>query len=340
MNTPDWKNLSFGYLPTKGNVRCYCRSGQRGQPEVSTSEESTVHMAATCLHYGQETFEGLKAYRGADGRIRLFRVRDNAKRLVQSATYLQMSAPSEELFVSMVKQVVQLNAELVPPHDSGATLYIRPLLIGTSAQVGVQPARDFLFLIFATPVGPYFKEGFKPVSVIIDRDHDRAAPLGTGHTKSGGNYAASLISLDMCHRQGYSTMLYLDASEKKYIDECGPANFFAIRGNRYITPDSRSILPSITNMSLMALAKDEGMTVERRKVEVSELPTFDEAGACGTAAVISPIGKIFDPAVSQTFEYCKNGEAGRVCTTLYNRLRAIQYGDEADKFGWVEIIDD
>ncbi|MDR3188173.1 MAG: branched-chain amino acid aminotransferase, partial [Prevotellaceae bacterium] len=327
MHMLDWKNLSFGYLPAKGNIRCYCRNGKWGKPEITSSEEVTLHIAATCLHYGQDVFEGLKAFRGADGRIRLFRARENAKRMIQSGQYLQMDVPSEELFMDMVAQVVKLNEELVPPHDSGATLYIRPLLIGASAQVGVKRADDYLFLIFVTPVGPYFKEGFKPVSVIIDRDHDRAAPRGTGHTKCGGNYAASLISLDVCHRLGYSTVLYLDAAEKKYIDECGPANFFAIRGNSYITPDSSSILPSITNMSLMELAKDLGMTVERRRVEVGELATFDEVGACGTAAVISPVGKIYDPATGSTFEYCKDGQAGKVSTKLYNLLRAIQYGD-------------
>ncbi|MDR3366222.1 MAG: branched-chain amino acid aminotransferase [Prevotellaceae bacterium] len=338
MSTLDWKNLSFGYLPTKGNIRCCCRNGKWGKPEITTSEEVTLPIAATCLHYGQDVFEGLKAYRGADGRVRLFRVRENARRMIQSGQYLQMDVPDEELFADMVAQVVRLNEEFVPPHDSGATLYIRPLLIGASAQVGVKRADDYLFLVFVTPVGPYFKEGFKPVSVIIDRDHDRAAPRGTGHTKCGGNYAASLVSLDMCHRLGYSTVLYLDAAEKKYIDECGPANFFAIRGSSYITPDSHSILPSITNMSLMELAKDMGMTIERRKVEVGELATFEEVGACGTAAVISPIGKIFDPATGRTFEYCKDGQAGKVCTKLYNRLRAIQYGDEADKFGWIDFV--
>jgi branched-chain amino acid aminotransferase len=335
----DWKNLGFGYLPSKGNIRCYCRNGEWGTPEMTTSEEVSLHIASVCLHYGQEVFEGLKAYRGADGKVRLFRVRKNAKRLIRSGQYLQMDVPSEELFVDMVTQVVRHNAELVPPYESGATLYIRPLLIGTSPQVGVKRSLDYLFLVFVTPVGPYFREGFKPVTVIIDRDHDRAAPLGTGHTKVGGNYAASLISLEECHRTGYSTVLYLDAVEKKYIDECGPANFFAIRGSSYITPKSHSILPSITNMSLMELARDMGLTVEQRRVEVDELSTFDEVGACGTAAVISPVGKIFDPSSNHVYEYVPaGGEAGKVCTALYNRLRAIQYGDLEDKFGWIDFV--
>jgi len=337
--TIDWKNLGFGYMPTNANVRAAYKDGRWSKPELNTSEHITLHMAATCLHYGQEAFEGLKAYRGKDNKIRLFRIRDNAKRMVSTASYLQMAVPSEELFVEAVKMAVEANKELVPPYESGATLYIRPLLIGTSAQVGVKPASEYLFVVFVTPVGPYFKEGFKPVNVIIDRDHDRAAPLGTGHIKVGGNYAASLVSLQMCHSAGYSTVLYLDSAEKKYIDECGPANFFAIRGQSYITPKSHSILPSITNMSLMELAKDMGLTVEQRKVPVEELSTFDEAGACGTAAVISPVGKIFDPTTNHVYDYCKNGSAGKISTTLYNRLRAIQYGDEADKFGWITILE-
>ena len=334
----DWKNLGFGYMPANANVRCTCKNGSWSKPELSSSEYITLHMASTCLHYGQEAFEGLKAYRGKDGKIRLFRVRENARRMVRTAEYMQMAAPPEELFVEMVKMAVRANSDFVPPYESGATLYIRPLLIGVSAQIGVKPAAEYLFTVFVMPVGPYFKEGFKPVSVMIDRDHDRAAPRGTGHIKVGGNYAASLISLEMCHRAGYSTVLYLDAAEKKYIDECGPANFFAIRGKSYITPKSHSILPSITNMSLMALAADMGLTVEQRKVPVEELSTFDEAGACGTAAVISPIGKIFDAAANHAYEYSKDGSAGKVCTALYNRLRAIQYGDEEDKFGWVEVV--
>jgi branched-chain amino acid aminotransferase len=338
MSTIDWKNLSFGYLPTNANVRCYYKDGKWSKPELNNSEYINMHMAATCLHYGQEAFEGLKAYMGKDGKIRLFRVQENAKRMIESARYIQMAPPTEEMFVESVKMAIEANKEFVPPYESGATLYVRPLLIGTSAQVGVKPSADYMFMVFVTPVGPYFKEGFKPVNVIIDRDHDRAAPLGTGHIKVGGNYAASLISLDLCHKQGYSTVLYLDAAEKKYIDECGPANFFAIKGKSYITPKSHSILPSITNMSLMELAKDMGLTVECRKVPVEELSTFVEAGACGTAAVISPIGKIVDPNQNHVYEYSKDGNAGAISTQLYNRLKAIQYGDEADKFGWITIV--
>jgi branched-chain amino acid aminotransferase len=187
-------------------------------------------------------------------------------------------------------------------------------------------------------VGPYFKEGFKPVSIIIERDTDRAAPLGTGHIKVGGNYAASLPAQDKAHHAGYSTVLYLDSKEKKYIDECGPANFFAIKNNTYITPESHSILPSITNMSLMALAADMGMKVERRRIPLEELESFDEVGACGTAAVISPINKVVDLEQDKIYTYCKNNEPGPVSTKLYQMLRSIQYGDTPDKFNWVTLL--
>jgi branched-chain amino acid aminotransferase len=305
---------------------------------VTQSSEITLHIAATCLHYGQEVFEGLKAYRGLDDKIRLFRVEENARRMIESDTYNKMAAPSEELFIKAVKMAVDSNLEFIPPYEGGATLYIRPLLIGTSAQVGVKPADEYLFLVFVTPVGPYFKEGFKPVNVLIDRDHDRAAPLGTGHIKVGGNYAASLLSLDLCYKQGYATVLYLDAKEKKYIDECGPANFFGIKGNTYVTPQSHSVLPSITNMSIVSLAEDMGITVERRRVPVSELSEFTEVGECGTAAVITPIGKIFDPVENKAIVYGDGKTAGKLSTQLYNRLRAIQYGDEPDKHGWITFM--
>lgn len=338
MKNLDWANLSFGYIPTNGNVRCLYKDGKWGKPELSTSEYLNLHMASTCLHYGQESFEGLKAYRNPDGKIQLFRPHENAKRMIASGQYIQMKTPSEELFLECVKMAVKANEEFVPPYESGATLYVRPLLIGTSAQVGVKPSSEYMFIVFVSPVGPYFKEGFKPVSAIIDREHDRAAPLGTGHIKIGGNYAASLISQELAHNLGYSMALYLDAAEKKYIDECGPANFFGIKGKSYITPKSHSILPSITNMSLMELAADMGLKVEERKVPVEELAEFEEAGACGTAAVISPIGKILDPVTGDTYLYGKEGVAGKVSTELYNRLRGIQYGIEPDKFGWIEYV--
>jgi branched-chain amino acid aminotransferase len=331
----DWKNIGFGYLKTDYNLRSYYKNGKWGELEVSSSEFINMHMAATCLHYGQEAFEGLKAYMGKDGKIRLFRWKENAKRLQSSAKGIKMADVSDELFHEAITKAVKLNKKYIPPYGTGATLYIRPLLVGSGAEVGVKAAREFLFLVFVTPVGPYFKEGFKPVNIMICRDFDRAAPLGTGNIKVGGNYAASLISLEVAHHNGFSTSLYLDAKEKEFIDECGPANFFGIKGNTYVTPDSKSILPSVTNKSLQELALDMGMKVEKRPVPVRELSEFEETGACGTAAVISPIGKIVDPDNNITYVYCKDGKPGPVSTKLYERLVAIQFGEEKDKLGWM-----
>jgi branched-chain amino acid aminotransferase len=218
-------------------------------------------------------------------------------------------------------------------------LYIRPLLYGSGAEVGVKPASEYTFLVFVTPVGPYFKGGVKPVNMLICRDVDRAAPKGTGIYKVGGNYAASLRAIIAARNGGYSNTIFLDAKEKKYVDECGPANFFGIKDNTYVTPKSESILNSITNMSLIEIAKSLGMKTERRKVPVEELASFAEAGACGTAAVISPIAKIFDPLKNKIYEFGKDGEPGPQTMKLYRKLTAIQNGDEADEFGWMTIVD-
>lgn len=339
MEIINWGELPFGYFKTDYNVRCYFRNGEWGKLEISSSEYVTLHMAATCLHYGQEAFEGMKAFKGNDGRIRVFRWEENAKRMQRSAEGVMMAIPPVELFKEAMVTVIKMNDRFVPPKGTGAALYLRPLLIGTGPQVGVKQANEYLFMIFAGPVGPYFKEGFSPVNIQLVRDYDRAAPLGTGHIKVGGNYAASLRPADRAKKEGFSSVLFLDAKEKKYIDEAGPANFFAIKGNTYITPDSHTILPSITNMSLRAIAKDIGMNVETRHVTVEELETFDEVGACGTAAVISPIKKIVDRENGKVYEYCKDGKAGPISTKLYQRLKGIQEGDIEDKFNWNLVIE-
>ncbi len=339
MENINWSDLSFGYMKTDYNVRCYYRNGKWGELEVSSSEILNIHMAATCLHYGQEAFEGLKAFTGKDGKVRVFRMDENAKRMQSSSRGIKMAELPVEIFEEAVRKVVKLNMRFVPPYGSGASLYIRPLLIGLGAQVGVKPADEYLFMIFVTPVGPYFKGGFKPTQVCILRDYDRAAPHGTGTYKVGGNYAASLSAGEIAREKGYAAVLYLDPKEKKYLDECGPANFFGIRGNSYITPQSGSILPSITNKSLMQLATDMGMTVERRPVPVEELATFEETAECGTAAVITPLSRIDDLDEGKSYLYAKDGNAGPVCTKLYNKLLGIQTGDEADPYGWVTVIE-
>jgi len=337
METIDWKNLGFGYMKADYNIRCWYRNGKWGELEVSDSEQITMHMAATALHYGQEAFEGLKAFRGKDNKIRVFRMDENAKRLRNSANGIMMAPVPEDLFMEAIRKAVKMNEKYVPPFESGASLYIRPLLIGTGPQIGVKPADEYLFMVFVMPVGPYFKEGFKPTDLVIYREYDRAAPHGTGIYKVGGNYAASLRSGTRAHAEGYSAVLFLDAKEKKYLDECGPANFFGIKNNTYVTPKSTSILPSITNMSLRQLAADMGMTVEERKIPVEELAEFEEVGACGTAAVISPIKRVFDADINKEYLYGK--EPGTISQKLYNKLRAIQYGTEPDPYGWTEVIE-
>lgn len=294
-------------------------------------------MAATGLHYGQEAFEGLKGYRGKDGKVRLFRWQENAKRMRNSAQGIMMAEVPDELFEEALRKVIKLNERFIPPYGTGSTLYFRPLLFGSGAQVGVKPANEYMFMIFVTPVGPYFKEGFKPVAIEVVRDYDRAAPLGTGHIKVGGNYAASLRAGQRAHDNGFGSVLFLDAIEKKYIDEAGPANFFGIKDNTYVTPQSKSILPSITNMSLEVIAKDLGLKVERRSIAFDELNTFEEAGACGTAAIISPIGKIYDHDSGKAIEY--GSEAGPVSTKLYETLRGIQEGTIEDTHGWTTVIE-
>ncbi len=338
MKDIDWSNLAFGYIKTDYNVRCYYRDGRWGEVEICSDEHLNMHMAATCLHYGQEAFEGLKAYRCPDGKVRVFRMDENAARLQSTCRGIMMPELPAERFEEMVRQAVRLNQAYIPPYESGATLYIRPLLLGISAQVGVHPATEYVFLIFVTPVGPYFKGGFATNPYVIIRDFDRSAPLGTGKYKVGGNYAASLCANHIAHQKGYASEFYLDAKEKKYMDECGAANFFGIKNNTYVTPASTSILPSITNKSLMQLAEDMGMKVERRQIPEDELETFEEAGACGTAAVISPISYIDDLDTGRRYNF--GDRPGPISAKLYNKLRGIQYGIEPDRHGWTTVVID
>ena len=339
MKDINWKNLPFQYNRTEFNIRCYYENGKWGELEVSDSEYVTISMASTGLHYGQQLFEGLKAFKTKEGKINIFRLDQNAKRLNFSAKGILMPELPEELFVEAVTRTVKLNEKYIPPYGFGASLYIRPFMIGLGPEVGVKPAKKYMFMVFVTPVGPYFKEGFKPVDIMICRTHDRAAPLGTGGYKVGGNYAASLLSLQIAKDAGFATTLYLDAREKKYIDEAGPANLFGIKNNTYITPDSKSILKSITNLSLQELVEDMGLKVERRPVPVEELETFEEVGFCGTAAVITSIRKIVDPDKNKIYEFAHDNQPGKICTELYNTLTAIQFGDEPDKFNWITVLD-
>ena len=335
----DWKTLPFGYLKTDFNIRSTFTGGAWSELEVSDSEYFPIHIAATGLHYGQEAFEGMKAYRGIDGKVRLFRWTENAKRFQISAKGILMAEVPTGLFHEAILKAVKLNQRFIPPYGTGATLYIRPLLFGSGAEVGVKPSSEYTFIVFVSPVGPYFKEGFSPVNIAIVRDSDRAAPNGTGNLKVGGNYAASLRGIAKAHSFGCGSPLYLDSKDKLNIDEIGAANFFAIKNNTYITPKSDSILPSITNMSLIQLAQDLNLKAERRPISIDEIESFDEVGACGTAAIISPIGEIKDIERNKIYKFCINGQPGPISLKLYNTLVGIQNGEIPDKHNWTEIIE-
>ena len=337
MENMDWSALGFNYYKTDWNVRFHFTDGKWSEMEVTDDEYIKMHMSASCLHYGIELFEGLKAFRGIDGKVRLFRVDENARRLQSSAKRLCLPVPSLEMIIDACVEVVRRNERFIPPYGTGASLYLRPVMFGTTAGLGVKPAKDALLIVYCSPVGAYFKSGIKPILVAIDREQDRAAPRGTGDVKVGGNYAASLLSGEKAHELGYSNVMYLDAAEHKYIEECGAANFFGIKEGKYITPKSPSVLPSITNKSLRQLAADMGLTVEERKIPVDELPTFEECGACGTAAVISPIGKIFDMQTNAVYEY--GSEVGKISLALYKALQDIQYGRAEDKYGWCTFVE-
>ncbi len=332
----DWGALGFGYTKTDYNVRYNFTDGKWSDMQVTDNEYIDMHMSASCLHYGIELFEGLKAFRGVDGKVRLFRADENAKRLISSAERLCLPVPSEEMILRACEEVVRLNERFVPPYETGASLYLRPVMFGTTVGLGVKPATDALLIVYCSPVGAYFKGGMTTIKVAIDREQDRAAPRGTGDVKVGGNYASSILSGAKAHDKGYSNVLYLDPPTHTLIEECGAANFFGIKNNTYVTPKSHSILPSITNKSLRQLAADLGMTVEERAVPVEELATFEECGACGTAAVISPIAEIYDMENDVTYSY--GTEVGKTCVKLYNALQDIQYGRVEDTHGWTKIV--
>lgn len=337
MKNIEWSSLGFDYYGSDVNARASFKDGKWSELEYTSDEYIQMHMSTSCLHYGLEAFEGLKAFRGADGKVRLFRADENGKRMQASARKLCLPEPPLELFLEACYEVVKRNIDYVPPYESGAALYLRPTLIGTKVGLGVKASPEAMLIVFCSPVGPYFKGGMKTIKVVIDRDQDRAAPRGTGDVKVGGNYAASIKSGQKAHGMGYANVLYVDAAEHNYIEECGAANFFGIKNGTYVTPISPSILPSITNKSLRVLAEDMGLKVEQRPIPVSELASFEEAGACGTAAVISPIESVFDLDNGTSVNY--GSEVGKTCIALYNRLQDIQYGRTEDKFGWTVVVE-
>lgn len=336
MKNLDWNNLGFTYRKTNAMFLAHYKDGSWNQGELVEDDHLTISAASPALHYGQQCFEGMKAYRAKDGRILLFRPEDNARRMQASASRILMEKVPVDLFIRGVKEAVLANEEYIPPYGSGGSLYIRPLLFGTGSIIGVSPAPEFIFCVLVMPVGAYFKEGLKPIN-FITTEYDRAAPQGTGQAKVGGNYAASMLANKEAQEQGFADAIYLDPKTHTKIEEVGAANFFAItKDNKFITPTSPSILGSITKYSLLQIAKDMGMEALEEDVYIDKLDDYAEAGACGTAAVISPIGSISHKGKNHTF-YSED-EVGPVTQELYDRLTGIQVGDLEDKHGWVMEI--
>ncbi len=330
----DWGNLGFSYIKTDYRYISTWKDGKWDEGKLVTDNKLTISEGSPALHYGQQCFEGLKAYRTKTGEIQLFRPDQNAKRMNESNKRLLMPEIPEEKFIDAVKQVVRANEAYVPPYGTGATLYIRPLMIGVGDSIGVSPAKEYLFCVFCMPVGPYFKGGMAPVNFIVS-DYDRAAPHGTGAAKVGGNYAASLYPHELAAKSGFADCIYLDPATHTKIEEVGAANFFGItKDNVFVTPKSPSILPSITKYSLLYLAKEYlHMQVAERDVFINNLDEFKEAGACGTAAVITPIGGIFYNGALHVFH--SETEVGPVTKKLYDTLYGIQFGDVEAPAGWI-----
>ena len=334
----DWSNLGFGYQVTDKRFVANYKDGAWDDGVLTEDATITLTECAGVLQYAQTCFEGLKAYTTEDGRTVCFRPDLNASRMSDSCKRLEMPVFPEDKFVEAVKAVVKANEAYVPPYGSGATLYIRPYMFGSSAVIGVKPADEYQFRIFCTPVGPYFKGGAKPITIRVC-DYDRAAPHGTGHIKAGLNYAMSLYQIVDAHEQGYDENMYLDAATRTYVEETGGANFiFITKDGKLVTPKSDSILPSITRRSLMVVAeKYLGMEVEHRQVRLDEIGEFAECGLCGTAAVISPVGKIVDHGKEICFPSGMD-DMGPVTRKLYDTLTGIEMGRIEAPEGWIVEI--
>lgn len=333
----DWENLGFSYIKTDYRFISRWKDGEWDEGELTTDNQLHISEGSTALHYGQQCFEGMKAYRTADGSINLFRPYENARRMKKSCERLLMATYPEEKFVEAIKKVVKANEEWVPPYGSGSSLYVRPFIIGVGDNIGVSPAREYIFSAFVMPVGSYFKGGLKPTNFVVS-SYDRAAPKGTGAAKVGGNYAASLLPGKEAKARSFSDAVYLDPETHTKIEEVGAANFFGITNDdEFITPKSPSILPSITKYSLLWLAEHRlNLKTSEGDVYIKDIDQFKEAGACGTAAVIAPIGGL---QVEDDFHvFYSETEVGPVTKRLYNELVGIQFGDIEAPEGWIEKV--
>ena len=334
----DWGSLGFGYMETDVSYVSNFKNGAWDDGVLTDNHTITMSECACVLHYSQSCFEGLKAYTTEDGHIVTFRPDLNAQRMMDTCKRLEMAVFPEERFIDAVEKVVKGNIDWVPPYGSGATLYIRPFMFGSNSVIGVKPADEYQFRILTKPVGPYFKGGAKPIYIRVS-DFDRAAPHGTGHIKAGLNYAMSLHAIVDAHKNGFDENMYLDPATRTKVEETGGANMIFIQGNKFITPKSNSILPSVTRRSLEVVAKDYlGMEVEEREVYLDELDSFDECGLCGTAAVISPVGKINDHGRDICFPSGME-EMGPTTKKLYDTLTGIQMGRIEAPKGWIKVIE-
>ncbi len=345
MNKINWDTLGFDAYHTRTVIRSHFKDGAWSPIERTETFSFTFNPFAQVFHYAISCFEGLKAFRQQDGRIVLFRPDENAARLARTARYLGLPVPTKEMFIQMCEDCVRNNLEFLAPYGHRASLYIRPLLVGMYPQMLLAPYPEAIFAVMCAPVGSYHGAHLKSFTGVIPGDFDRAAPKGSGSYKVGANYAATFRPYQIAHSQGYSELLYLDSKTRRYVDEFGSSNFFAIKGNSYVTPLSDTVLPSITNKSLQQIARDFGMAVEKRQVPVEELAEFDEAAACGTAVVITPMSRIDvkpvleEPTVSQSFRFFEDGIVGPVCSKLYRQITGIQFGELPDPHGWCHPVE-
>ena len=331
----DWDALGFNYIPTKAHIVYKYSNGKWGKGEVKTDPYMPIHIAASSLHYGQALFEGLKAYRCKDEKVRTFRDIENSKRLNNTANYIVCPEIPYEMFREAIDTAIKENIDYIPPYGTGGSLYIRPFMFGSGPVMGVHPADEYIFSVYVSPVGPYYKGGIKPIDAVIFEDYDRAAPHGAGSYKLAGNYAAGMYSLIKAKKMGYPIVLFLDSEKHEYFEEFTTTNFFAItKDGKYITPQADTILPSITNKSLLQIAEDLGIKTERRPIRFDEIDTFAEVGACGTAGVITPIRKINRGDKSYYF----SDECGPISRKLYDILTGVQYGELPDTHSWTRVI--
>ena len=342
MKEIDWSNLSFGYMKTDYNVRINFREGEWGKLEISSSELINLHMAATCLHYGQEAFEGLKAFRGKDGKVRIFRLEENAARLQSTCRGIMMAELPTERFKEAVLTAVKMNERFIPPYESGASLYIRPFIFAADPFLGVRPGEKYYFMIIMSPSGAYYSTGINPVNIYVETNYVRAVRGGMGFTKTGGNYAASLAGQDEAHRQNYSQVLWLDGVERKYIEEVGAMNIMFVIDGEVVTPSLQgSILSGITRKSALELCRKWGMKVSERRITIQEVADaydagkLDEVFGTGTAAVVSPVGHLkWGDKVMEI----GGGKIGPITQKLYDTMTGMQFGKIPDDMGWIEKL--